>query len=185
MTTVESAKTINGIDVNVLQKTVNAVKSDPELGKGKFRARNKWIAGNHNCSTVNDFYVAKQEMTHKAPFELHCDEPPMLAGNDEAANPVEHLLNALAGCVSTSMVAHAAARGIEIDELESELEGDLDLSGYLGINPRAPKGYTDIRIKFKVKSSADPEKLKRLAEFSPVYNTLLNGAKVDIEVEKK
>jgi uncharacterized OsmC-like protein len=177
---------VNGIDMEVLQKTVSAIEHDPELGKCKFRARNKWIDANHNCTAIKDFYGAAQEMEHKQVFELHADEPGVLAGGDDAANPVEHLLHALASCVTTAMVAHAAVRGIHIEELESELEGDIDLRGYLGLANDIPKGYTNIRIKFKVKADVDNmERLRRLTEFSPVFNTITNGAQVDIEVEPK
>jgi len=125
-------------------------------------------------------------MTHKQEFELHADEPPILAGNDEGANPVEHLLHALASCVTTSMVAHATVRGIHIEELESKLEGDIDLRGFLGLDAKVPKGYTNIRVTFKVKTDRDNlQKLKELAEFSPVYNTLIHGTKVDIQIEPK
>jgi uncharacterized OsmC-like protein len=186
MATELKSERVNGIDLNVLNETVSAIKKDPELGKCKFRARNKWIDANHNCTTIFDFFGAKQEMTHKQKFELHADEPPLLAGRDQGANPAEHLLLALAGCVTTGIVAHAAVKGIHIEELESELEGDLDLSGFLGLNPEIPKGYTNIRLKFKVKTDAKNLKLlKRLAEFSPVYNTIAQGAKVDIEFEGK
>ena len=179
-----SQKHVNGIDMEVLQKTISAIQDDPELGKSKFRARNKWIRGNHNRSSISDFYAAKEEKTHKKTFELHADEPPILAGNDEAPNPVEHLLNALASCVTTSMVAHAAVRGIEIEELEPELEGDIDLNGFLGLDESVPKGYTDIRVRFKVKTDEqNMKRLHRLASFSPVYNTLTNGANVDIEIQ--
>jgi hypothetical protein len=122
---------VNGIDMDVLQGTVSAIQQEPELGKCKFRVSNKWLSGNHNCTTITDFYGAKQENSHKQPFELHADEPPILAGEDQGPNPVEHLLNALAGCLTTAMVAHAAVRGIHIEELESEIEGDLDINGYL------------------------------------------------------
>ena len=182
----ERVNRVNGINLNVLNETVSAIKGDPELGKCHFRARNKWIDANHNYSTISGFYGAKQENTHKQEFELHADEPPILAGNDEGANPVEHLLHALASCVTTSMVAHAAVRGIQIEELESELEGDIDLRGFLGLATDVPKGYTNIRVKFKVKTDADNiEKLKKLVEFSPVYNTLIHGTNVDIQVEPK
>jgi uncharacterized OsmC-like protein len=135
---------------------------------------------------VTGFYGAKQEIAHKQQFELHADEPPILAGNDEGANPVEHLLNALAACVTTSMVAHAAVRGIHIEELESELEGDIDLRGFLGLDSEVPKGFTDIRIKFRVKADVDNmERLKRLTGYSPVFNTITRGARVDIQVEPK
>jgi uncharacterized OsmC-like protein len=184
-TTDDKSKRVNGINVDTLMETVNAVKNDPELGRCNFRATNKWTGAAHNCTTVEGFHAAKQEIDHKQKFELHCDEPAMLAGADDGANPVEHLLNALAGCVTTSMVAHAAVRGIEIHELESELEGDIDLRGFLGLAD-VPKGYTAIRVKFKVKTDAQNiEKLRALASFSPVYNTLINGAKVDIQVEPK
>ena len=186
MATEERVNRVNGINLDVLKETVSAIKGNPELGKCHFRARNKWIDATHNCSTISGFYGAKQEHTHKQQFELHADEPPILAGNDEAANPVEHLLHALASCVTTSMVAHAAVRGIHIEELESELEGDIDLRGFLGLAADVPKGYTNIRIKFKVKTdAANIETLKKLANFSPVYNTLLHGTNVDIQVEPK
>lgn len=186
MTEQQIINKVNGIDMDVLQSTVNAIRQEPDLGKCKFRVSNKWIGGNHNCSTITGFYGAKQEIAHKQQFELHADEPPILAGQDQGANPVEHLLNALAACVTTSMVAHAAVRGIHIEEVESELEGDIDLRGYLGLSYDVPKGYTNIRVKFKVKSDVDDiEKLKRLTEFSPVFNTITNGANVDIQIEPK
>ena len=186
MATVKSSNRVNGINLNVLSETVRAIQGDPELGKCHFRARNKWIDATHNCTTISGFYGAKQENLHKQAFELHADEPPILAGNDEGANPVEHLLNALASCITTSMVAHAAVRGIYIEELESELEGDIDLRGFLGLDADVPKGYTNIRVTYKVKTDVDNlSKLKKLAEFSPVYNTLTHGTKVDIQVEPK
>ena len=178
--------TVNGIHMETLQGTVNAIAQDPELGACKFRARNMWMGGNHNCTTVTGFYGAKQEIAHKQKFVLHADEPAILAGNDEGANPVEHLLNALASCVTTSMVAHAAVRGIKIEELESELEGDIDLRGFLGLADDVPKGFTNIRVNFKVKADVDNmERLKQLTTFSPVLNTLTNGVKVDVQVEAK
>ena len=178
--------TINGIHVKTLQGTVNAIEQEPDLGQCKFSTRNNWLGGNHNCITITGFYGAKQEFAHKQKFELYADEPPILAGNDEGANPVEHLLNALAACVTTSMVAHAAVWGIHIEELESELEGDIDLRGFLGLSNDVPKGFTEIRVNFKVKADVDNmERLKRLTAYSPVFNTITQGAKVDIQVEAK
>jgi uncharacterized OsmC-like protein len=177
---------VNGIHLETLKGTINAIQQEPDLGQCKFRARNKWLGGNQNCTTITGFYGARQEIAHKQPFELHADEPPILAGNDEAANPVEHLLNALAGCVTTSMVAHAAVRGINIEELESELEGDIDLRGFLGLDNEVPKGFTEIRVKFTVKADAeDLEELKSLTAYSPVFNTLAHGTKVNIQVQAK
>lgn len=186
MLTQEAITRVNGINLDVLKATVSAIQADPDLGQCHFRASNRWIDANHNCTTVTGFYGAKQEMIHKQAFELHADEPPVLAGSDEGANPVEHLLHALASCITTSMVAHASVRGIRIEELESKLEGDIDLRGFLGLDAKVPKGYTNIRVTFKVKTDEDNlQKLRRLAEFSPVYNTLIHGTKVDIQVQPK
>jgi uncharacterized OsmC-like protein len=177
---------VNGIELEVLQGTVQAIARAPELGRCRFRASNRWLGGNHNCSTVTGFYGAGQEIAHKQRFELHADEPPILAGNDDGANPVEHLLNALAACVTTSMVAHAAVRGIHIEELESELEGDIDLRGFLGLDESVPKGYTDIRVNFRVRTdAANLERLKQLSGYSPVLNTITHGANVAINIEAK
>jgi len=150
---------INGVDLDTLAGTVNAIKADPELGACRFRASNTWLSGNHNRSTVTGFY---------------------------GANPVEHLLHALASCLTTSMVAHAAVRGIEIEELESTLEGDIDLRGFLGLDLNVPKGYTEIRAKFRVKAKPeDLDRIRELAKFSPVYNTITRGARVAVEVDLK
>ena len=125
----EQAQIINGIDVVALSETVNAIRTDPGLGSARFRVTNKWVSGNHNRSTVTDFYGAKQVIRHKQDFSMDADEPAILAGDDLGANPVEHLLHALASCVTTSMVAHAAARGIPINSLESEVEGSIRYNG--------------------------------------------------------
>jgi uncharacterized OsmC-like protein len=176
--------TVNGVDVATLMSTVNAIQSDPALGACRFRATNTWLAGAHNRSTVSGFFGAGQEIAHKQTFTMDADEPAILAGNDLGANPVEHLLHALASCLTTSMVAHAAVRGITIEELESRLEGDIDLRGFLGLSDSAPKGYTAIRVAFRVK--ADPKDLPRIRElamFSPVFNTLMHGTRVDLRVD--
>jgi len=186
MNTQNQAGHVNGINLGALQETVSAIKKDPELGRCRFRASNKWSGGAHNCTTITDFDSAKRTIRHKQSFELHCDEPPILAGDDDGANPVEHLLNALAGCVTTSMVAHAAVLGIHIEELESELEGDIDLNGFLGLDNDVPKGFSDIRVKFKVKTEPENlDKLRLLARFSPVYNTLIHSPNVDIQIDCK
>jgi uncharacterized OsmC-like protein len=181
-----STNRVNGVNLDTLMGTVNAIQADPELGISKFRASNTWLSANHNRSTVTGFYAAKQEIAHAQTFTMDADEPAILAGGDQGANPVEHLLHALASCLTTSIVAHAAVRGIEIQELESELEGDIDLNGFLGLDATTPKGFTEIRVKFRVK--ADPKdinRIKRLARFSPVFSTITESAQVDVDVVLK
>lgn len=175
---------VNGVDVDTLMGTVNAIAADGGLGACRFRASNAWIDGSHNRSTVKGFYGARQEIAHTQTFTMDADEPAILAGADKGANPVEHLLHALASCLTTSMVAHAAVRGIRIHALESELEGDIDLRGFLGLAADVPKGYTAIRASFRVDAAQeDLPRIRELAEFSPVFNTLMQGARVDVRVQ--
>jgi hypothetical protein len=89
-------KMLNGVNVSAVESMVNDFNQTPELAKSKFRAKNEWIDGGHNRTTVKGFYSAGQEISHTKRFVLEADEPPVLAGKDQAANPVEHLLNALA-----------------------------------------------------------------------------------------
>lgn len=117
---------------------------------------------------------------------MEADEPPILAGKDQGPNPVEHLLHALASCLTSSIVYHAALRGIVIEELESQLEGDLDLQGFMGLSQDIRKGYQSIRVKFQVKTDTENlERLKELTRFSPVFDVVSHGTAVEIEIEKK
>lgn len=180
------SRIVNGVNVETVESTINAVKAEPEIANFKFRLHNKWIEGGYNQSTVGQFFGAKQENSHAKPFKWEADEPPLLAGEDRGANPVEHLLNALSACLTTSLIYHAAVRGIKIDELETELEGDIDLQGFLGVANGVRKGYKNIRVNFKVKTEeGNLEKLKALSRFSPVLDTVTTGTNVEVRVERK
>jgi uncharacterized OsmC-like protein len=113
---------------------------------------------------------------------LDADEPPVLLGEDQGANPVEFVLHALAACLTTSMVYHAAARAIRIESIESRLEGDLDLRGFLGLSKDVRPGYQNLRVNFTVKSDAPAETLRELTQFSPVFDMMTNPVPVAISV---
>ena len=179
-------KIVNGVSVTTVENAVKDIKENPELAKFKFRLHNNWISGGHNRSTVSNFYGTNQEISHLKTFELDCDEPLVLAGEDLGANPVEHLLNALAGCLTSTLIYHAAIRGIKIEELESELEGDIDLRGFLGLSSDVRRGYQNIRVNFKVKTDAENlKRLKALSKLSPVFDVTSNGTSVDVQIERK
>jgi uncharacterized OsmC-like protein len=174
---------INGVDVERLEQTVQAVQQDPSLGTSQFRAVNRWINGGHNRSMIQGFFGAGQEDTTRTkPFVLDADEPPVLLGKDQGANPVEFVLHALAACLTTSLVYHAAAQGIHIESVESKLEGDLDLQGFLGLSESVRKGYQQIRVAFTIKSDASAEQLEALTKFSPVYDIVSNPVPVSIAI---
>jgi uncharacterized OsmC-like protein len=177
---------INGLDVQAAFDTIGAIKANPDLARFQFRARNTWVGGGENRSKIRDFYGAgREDGSRTADFEFTNGEPPVLLGNNEGANPVEFLLHALAGCVTTTLVLHAAARGIVIRELSTELDGDLDVRGLLGLDESVPAGYERIRIRMKVAADCSEEELDDLLAFtrvhSPVCNTVCRPVPVVLE----
>ena len=177
---------INGVNITAVNELVKNLVADPDLGQCKFHIKNNWSTCGQNQSKIESFYAAKQEIPHEVPFTLNADEPAILAGHDTGPNPVEHLLNALAGCLTTTLVYHAAVRGIHIEALESELEGDLDIRGFLGISNEVRNGFQNIRVSFKVKTDAgNIEKLKALSKLSPVFDVTSNGTNVQVNIERK
>lgn len=177
-------RVVNGIPIEKLAETIKAVRNKPELGDFEFRVRNTWERGGHSLTTIEAFHGVAQENAHAQRFQLEADEPPLLLGRDLGPNPVEHLLNALVTCLTGALAYHAAARGIRIDKIESHVEGRIDLRGFLGISKEVPRGYQDIKVTFRVQSDAPPETLRECAEFSPVYNTLLQPPRIELAFEK-
>jgi uncharacterized OsmC-like protein len=180
------ANYLNGLNTDTAAATIAAIKADKSLAKFQFRAVNKWVSGGENRSMIRGFYGAGREDTSRtAPFEFINGEPPVLLGNNEGANPVEFLLHALAGCVTTTFVLHAMARGIQIQELSSELVGDIDLQGLLGLDDGVFPGYEQIRIRLSVKADCTNAELDDLLGFtqqhSPVCNTVCRPVPVVIE----
>ena len=188
MTQATLEKKVNDINIDQLFKTIDMIKENPEIAKFKFRATNKWINGTHCRGSVRDFYGALKEDDTRPQVDYDMDEPPVLLGNNEGRNPVEYLLVALSGCLTTSMVAHSSAKGIKINSIESRYEGDIDLRGFLGISEEVPKGYQDIRVFFKIDadvSDEQKEEMIRLAKkYSPVYNTITQSAPVSVHLER-
>ena len=177
---------MNGLDMTALFATLDAVKNDPSLGRFEFRARNRWIDGGENRSEIKDFYGAgREDDSRDTPFELTNGEPPVLLGANEGANPVEYLLHALAGCVTTTTVLHAAARGIRIKRLSTELAGTLDVQGLLALDAAVPAGYEEIRIKMDIEADCTEQELDELLAFaqnhSPVCNTVCRPVAVILE----
>ncbi len=178
-------KSLNGVDVKRLMETIDEISKNPDLAKFNFRAANRWLGADHNQSTIKDFYGAGKEDTSRAkPYTFDAGEPDVLLGNDSGANPVEFLLHALAACMTTTLVYHAASRGIEIESVESKVEGDIDIQGFLGLSKDIRKGYQRIGVTFRVKSDASPEQLAELTTFSPVFDTIANPVDVQVKVDK-
>jgi uncharacterized OsmC-like protein len=186
MTTVTSSIR-NGVDTETMFATLDLIKGRPELATFRFRARNRWIDGAHNRTTIKDFYAAGGEDTsRREAFELDAGEPAILLGADTGPNPAEYLLHALAACLTTSIVYVAAARKVQLTSVESTLTGDMDVRGALGVDDEPRNGFERIGISFRVTGEAPAEKLREVVERakqrSAVYDMVTNGVPVAVDV---
>lgn len=178
----------NGVDVDRLFETIGVIKEMPKLADFKFRLRNRWINGGVNRSTIKNFYGTEKDHEREKPFVLDADEPVVLLGGDTAPNPVEYLLHALVACVTSALVYHAAAKGIQLEEVESRVEGKIDLRGFLGLDSNVRRGYQNIQIKFRIKADVPDEQLEELCQlgptYSPVFDTVTRGVNVEVSLDK-
>lgn len=184
MTTVMSR---NGVDVDRLVATVGAVQGNPDLARLTFRARSSWESGGRSRGEIREFEHAGATTTERPQsFELIGDEPPVLLGTNAGPNAVELVLQALAFCYAVGFAYNAAARGIDIEELRYEVEGDLDLRRFLGLGgPRA--GFSTIRARSWVRSpNATTAQLEELCQYvqdtSPVRDILASPVPVTTDL---
>lgn len=190
MTTKTERMPLNGVDTPTLFATLDAVKGQPEIAKFQFRATNRWVSGTHNRSTMHSYYGAGQEMEHKNPTVIDADHPPVLVGNDNGPAPVEYVLGALAACLTSGLANIAAARGVELTEVESTVKGDINLLGIFGmshlVGEEVRNGYEHIEVDFKIKGNAPEEKLRELVEQSrdrsAVYDVITNPVAVKLNI---
>ena len=178
---------LNGVDTPTLFATINAVREQPELASFTFRASNRWVSGTHSQSRTEVFDGAGGQHTHRREAVLDGDHPEVLVGTDQGPAPVEYLLYGLAACLTAGIGNIAAARGVTLTEVESRLEGDIDLRGILGLSDEVRNGYQGIRVSFTIKGDAPPEKLREIVEQSrarsAVYDVLTQGVPVEIAVD--
>lgn len=178
----------NGIDVEQLMGTIDAVKKDPDIANFQFRAQTDWLGGGHTRTTIQNFYGAKEEnKSRSTPIVMEGDEPPVLLGENHGANAVEAILHALASCLSVGFIYNAAARGINVESLSFDMKGNIDLHTFLGLSDKKRAGYENIDVKYKVKADAPRESLEELCDYvqktSPVLDMLRNPVKVNITME--
>ena len=175
----------NGVDTTALFATLDAVKSDPEIAQFQFRAENTWVSGTHNRTVIHRFFGAKQELEHRQPTVLEADHPNVLVGADNAPTPVEYLMHAIAACLTAGIANIAAARGVNLTEVSSTVEGDINVMGLLGLDCSVRNGYSGLRLTFTMRGD-EPEKLRKVLEQSvrrsAVYDVLTTGVPISVDV---
>jgi len=177
----------NGVDTPTLFATIDAVGGQPALAQFKFRASNQWQTGTHSRTTMETFSGAGGDHEHQKVFQYDGDHPAVLVGKDNGPTPVEFLLHGLASCLTAGIANIAAARGVNLTEVKSTIEGDIDLQGILGLDDQVRNGYQKITVNFSIKGDAPAETLKKIVEQSrarsAVFDALANGTPIEINVE--
>jgi uncharacterized OsmC-like protein len=163
---------VNGVDLDRLSATIDAVTANPTLARFQFRARNHWIDGGYSRTTIRDFYgVGHEDATRTEPFTVDTDEPAVLLGGNRAPNAGEYVLHALAACLTGTIAYHAAARGIALDGLDSTVR----------------PGYQQIRVTIKATGDFDDTQLAELASltgYSPVADIVSNPVPVAVDLTR-
>ena len=177
MTATTELATINGIDTDALRGAIEAITQDPAHGMTRWQATTYWTGGARSETRVTTGVIGGQRIAKN--FRIHVDEPLELCGTNQHPNPQETLFAALNACMMMGYVACCALEGIELDELRIETEGDIDLRGFLGIDPTVKPGYDQIRYTVHIKGNGTPEQFGKIHRTvmatSPNYFNLANA----------
>lgn len=169
--------TVNGVDVSALEGAIEAIDEDAAVGAFTFRAETEWEDALRATTTIDEFDQAG-ETVHTRAFTLRGDEPEEILGERTAPNAVETLLGALGSCLAVGYAANAAAMGIELEALRFEMEGDVDLRGFLGLDEDVRPGYESIACTTRIEADATEEQLEELRErveaTSPLMDAITN-----------
>jgi uncharacterized OsmC-like protein len=156
---------VNGIDVDDLFALIEGVRRDAAKGKTNWRVTTTWQGQTRSRTQVQGFEIGGERVPRR--FSIDIDEPCELGGTNRFANPQEHLLAALNACMTVGYVAQCAVRGIILESLEIETKGEIDLRGFLGIDPVVPPGYENLSYIVRVKGSGTNE------EFAEIHKVVM------------
>ena len=185
MTSTKSMSTttnmINGIDVDALRETIEAVKADPTKGHTQWKVASRWAGGTRSDHAVDGVTIGGQKVDRK--FTLQIDEPCELCGSNQFANPQEYLLAAMNACMMVGYAAVASVMGVTLTKLEFETTGDIDLRGFLGVDESIAKGYEQLHTTIRIAGDGTAEQFEKMHEVvnrtSPNYYNITNPVAVD------
>ncbi len=158
--TVETDQMVNGINVDDVLGLIGAVQNDPEAGATHWSVSSAWLGGTRNRATVRSFHIGGEEVMR--PFTMDVDEPFQLGGTNTQPNPQEYLLAALNACMIVGYAALSALEGINLEKLEIVTTGNIDLRGFLGIDPTVNPGYDSLSYTVNIKGDGTPEQFEKI-----------------------
>jgi uncharacterized OsmC-like protein len=177
----------NGVDVEALHGIKKALTEMPPAAQFTWRARCEWLGGVHSKSTVETFFGAGAEQSHKTAYSVEADHPVVFAAPDNAATPVEIVLSALASCLTGGVAAIAQHRGIQLHSVKASVEGDMNLHGILGIDADVRNGFSAIRVTFDIDADATKDEIAAVVaqsqKRSAVFDIITNPSNVKVAVK--
>jgi uncharacterized OsmC-like protein len=160
MTTTTAPTIVNGINTDALRGAIDAITQDPAKGQTHWEVTSHWRGGTRSDARVSSYGIGGQRVAKD--FTIKADEPFELCGTNQFANPQEYLLAGLNACMIVGYSALCALEGIELEELRIETEGNIDLRGFLGIDPSVRPGYDQLRYTVHIKGNATPEQFEKI-----------------------
>jgi uncharacterized OsmC-like protein len=172
---------VNGIDVDALSDVLRDIGQDPQKGLVGLRLKTVWQGCGRSESTVESHTIGGRSVPRN--IVVAADEPEELLGENSTANSRELLMAALNSCLVASYVTGAAIKGIELDSIEIESEGEMDLSGFLGINRTVATGFETIRYTVHIKGDGTPQEFREIHDAvmttSPNYFNLARPIRLE------
>ena len=146
-------------------KAVDEFKRDASKATTSWRVATTWQGQARSRAEVTGFRIGGEDVPRRFTFDI--DEPYELGGSNRLANPQEHLIAALNACVTVGYVVQCTVRGIILESLAIESEGEIDLRGFLGIDPNVANGYESLRYTVRIKGNGTKE------QFAEVHDAVM------------
>jgi len=177
---------LNGVNTQQLGTLMNTLIEKPNTSKATFFVKTEWNGkqedGGGFCvrSSMKDFDIGGQTIERNSSYTMLFDFPPQFSGEGKGPTVCEACMSSLGACVTQTIIAHATARGILLDNITIELQGNIDLRGFTGISNEVRPGAQEFKVNVNIKSSsASKEQIAEIYEigkkFSPAFDTLTNG----------
>jgi uncharacterized OsmC-like protein len=173
----------NGVNTQILNTLFNSMRNQPEMAKATFSVKSEWNGGFSVTSSSKGFRIGGQNIERNTEYKAQYDFPDQLSGEGKGSTVCETCMGSLAACLTQTIIAHAISRGIQIDSIIIDVEGDVDLRGFTGIANDVRPGAQQFRVNMNIKSNtASKEQINELYDigkrFSPAFDTLTNGTSV-------
>lgn len=162
VTATKEPTVVNGINLDDLYALIDSVRNDASKGKTNWHVNTTWRGQTRSRAEITGFALGGEQISRR--FSVDIDEPCELGGTNQFANPQEYLMAALNACMTVGYVAQCAIRGITLESLEIETEGEIDIRGFLGIDPDVAAGYESLNYTVRIKGDGTEEQFAEIHE---------------------